>query len=95
MNHPFLKSLESLEIKLDELKSVVECSNKSVLSKEIINNEEFLKIFGISPNTALNWRETGLISYAQINSKIYYKVVDVKNLIDDNYNPVKKNISSE
>lgn len=90
MNHPFLKSLESLEIKLDELKSVVECSNKSVLSKEIINNEEFLKIFSIAPNTAQNWREQGLISYSQINSKIYYRVDDVKGLIEENYKQVKK-----
>lgn len=90
MNHPFLKSLESLEIKLNELKSVVECSNKSVLSKEIINNEEFLKIFSIAPNTAQNWREQGLISYSQINSKIYYRVDDVKGLIEENYKQVKK-----
>lgn len=90
MNHPFLKSLESLEIKLDELKSVVECSNKSVLSKEIINNEEFLKIFSITSKTALNWRETRLISYSQINSKIYYRVDDVKELIEENYKPIKK-----
>ena len=90
MNHPFIKSLESLEVKLDELKKIVEHSNKSVLSKEIINNEEFLKIFSITPNTALNWREQGLISYSQINSKIYYRVDDVKGLIEENYKQVKK-----
>lgn len=90
MNHPFLKCLESFELKLDELKGIVERSNKSVLSKEIINNEEFLKIFSITPNTALNWREQGLISYSQINSKIYYRVDDVKGLIEENYKQVKK-----
>ena len=90
MNHPFIKSLESLEVKLDELKKIVEHSNKSVLSKEIINNEEFLKIFSIAPNTAQNWREQGLISYSQINSKIYYRVDDVKGLIEENYKQVKK-----
>lgn len=90
MNHPFLKSLESFEVKLDELKALVERSNKSVLSKEIINNEEFLKIFGITSNTALNWRDQGLISYSQIKGKIYYKVDDVKGLIDEYYKPVKK-----
>ena len=90
MNHPFLKSLESFEVKLEELKALVERSNKSVLSKEIINNEEFLKIFGITSNTALNWRNQGLISYSQIKGKIYYKVDDVNGLIDEYYKPVKK-----
>ena len=90
MNHPFLKSLESFEVKLDELKAIVECSNKSVLSKEIINNEEFLKIFSITPKTAHNWRVEELIAYSQIKSKIYYRVDDVKGLIDENYKPVKK-----
>jgi hypothetical protein len=90
MNHPFIKSLEGIEVKLDDLKRIVESTNKSVLSKEIINNEEFIKIFNISPNTALNWREQGLISYSQINSKIYYRVDDVKGLIDENYKPIKK-----
>ena len=90
MNHPFIKSLESLEVKLDELKKIVEHSNKSALSKEIINNEEFLKIFSITPHTALNWREKGMISYSQINSKIYYRVDDVKGLIEENYKQVKK-----
>lgn len=90
MNHPFIKSLESLEVKLEELKDIVECSNKSVLSKEIINNEEFQKLFSITAKTSLNWREQGLISYSQINSKIYYRIDDVKELIDANYKPIKK-----
>lgn len=90
MNHPFIKSLESLELKLEELKDIVECSSKSVFSKEIINNDEFQKIFDITPATASNWREQGLISYCQINSKIYYKIDDIKKLIDASYKQVKK-----
>ena len=90
MNHPFIKSLENLEVKLEELKAIVEGSNKSVLSKEIINNIEFQKIFSITAKTTLNWREMGLISYSQINNKIYYRVDDVKGLIEENYKQVKK-----
>lgn len=90
MNHPFVKSLENLEFKITELKEIIENSNKCVLSKEIINNDEFLRLFDITSKTALNWREQGVVSYFQINSKIYYRVEDVQTLIDVHYNPVKK-----
>jgi hypothetical protein len=45
---------------------------------------------GISQKTAQTWRDSGLVSYTQINNKIYYKILDVKGLIEENQHKSSK-----
>ena len=90
MTHPFIENLQKIEQNLEHLIKMISSKEKRYFDKEIIDNDEFQKLFNISQGTASNWRDQGIISYSQINSKIYYKVVDVKKLINDNYKPIKK-----
>jgi len=48
----------------------------------IIDNFRFLDLMGISVKTAQNWRDQGIISYSQINNKIYYRISDIKELLN-------------
>ena len=90
MSHPFQDSLNNIEKRLEELTKLVNKKQEKVFDKVIIDNDEFQRLFKISPGTAANWREKGLIAYSQINNKIVYKIEDINKMLDDNYRPFKK-----
>lgn len=90
MSQPFQESLANIEKRLEELTKAVSKKQERIFDKVIIDNDEFQKLFKISPGTASNWREKGLIAYSQINNKIVYKIEDINKMLDDNYRPFKK-----
>jgi hypothetical protein len=90
MSHPFQNSLNNIEKRLEELTRLVAKKQEKVFDKVIIDNDEFQRLFKISPGTAANWREKGLIAYSQINNKIVYKIEDINKMLNDNYRPFKK-----
>jgi hypothetical protein len=90
MSHPFQESLKNIEQRLEDLTKVINKKQEIIFDKVIIDNDEFQRLFRISPGTAFNWREQGLIAYSQINNKIVYKIVDINKMLDDNYRPFKR-----
>ena len=90
MSHPFQESLSNIEKRLEDLTNLVTNKQERLFDKVIIDNDEFQRLFKISPGTASNWREKGLIAYSQINNKIVYKIDDINKMLDDNYRPFKK-----
>lgn len=51
-------------------------------STEWIDNEVVCQLLGISKRTLQNYRNNGTMAYSQIGYKCYYKVSDVKSLIE-------------
>ena len=90
MSHPFQDSLNNIENRLDELTKLVDKKQEKIFDKVFIDNDDFQKLFKISPGTAANWREKGLIAYSQMNNKIVYKIQDINTMLDNNYRPFKK-----
>ncbi len=90
MSHPFQESLSNIEKRLEDLTNLVTKKQEKLFDKVIIDNDEFQRLFKISPGTAANWREKGLIAYSQINNKIVYKIEDINKMLNDNYRPFKK-----
>jgi hypothetical protein len=90
MSHPFQDSLNGIEKRLEDLTKLITKKQERFFDKVIIDNDEFQRLFKISPGTASNWREKGLIAYSQMNNKIVYKIEDVNKMLDDNYRPFKK-----
>ena len=90
MSHPFQESLSNIEKRLEDLTNLVTNKQERLFDKVIIDNDEFQRLFKISPGTAANWREKGLIAYSQINNKIVYKIQDINTMLDNNYRPFKK-----
>lgn len=80
--HPFMVSLHSLEAKIDELTRAFRIRQIQNAGCILLDNADFIQLFKISAKTAQNWREEGLIEYAQIKGKIYYKLEDVKDFIN-------------
>ena len=73
-----------LMTKLDTIQS--QLSIKADPKKEtFLDNQEFLLLMKISKRTSQTYRDEGFISFSQIGNKIYYRMSDVKKLLDDNY----------
>ena len=83
-------SFNKLEIRLEQLTKLVSKKQEKVIDKMIIDNHEFQRLFKISPGTAANLREQGLIAYSQIKNKIVYRIEDINTLLDNNYRSIKK-----
>lgn len=75
---------EKIQKQLTELTKTLKLSSK-IESLQIIDNAQFIQLMGISQKTAQTWRDSGIVSYTQINNKIYYLLADIKNLLDENY----------
>lgn len=90
MSELLQERLQNIEKRLDELTKILTQKQQKIFEKKIIDNDEFQRLFRISPGTASNWRTQGLIAFSQINNKIIYKIDDVIKLIEDNYRPAKK-----
>jgi 3-methyladenine DNA glycosylase Tag len=56
-----------------------------------LDNQEFMQMMKVSKRTAQHYRDTGVISFSQIGSKIYYKLADVEELLKKHYNKAFKN----
>ena len=50
------------------------------------DNQEFMILMNISKRTAQEWRNKKTILFSQVGNKIYYKLSDIKKLLNDNYN---------
>lgn len=83
--HPFNDSLRKIEDRLDMILKNQKIENLKEHNYYLLDNFEIQKLFKISSRTARNWREEGILPYAHIKGKIYYKLSDVKKIIDENY----------
>lgn len=79
-----LKKIDEVKISLDE---------KQKNPKDVfLDNQEFLQLMNISKRTAQTWRDEGVVSFSQVGSKIYYRMSDVENLLEKNYNKAFKKV---
>jgi hypothetical protein len=75
---------EVLLLKLDNLIAGLN-ENRKLPDDPFFSNDEFMDLMSISVRTSQLWRDQGLISYSQISGKIYFRMSDIKKLLDENY----------
>lgn len=82
--------IESILKRLDEQMTLVvaklKLNEKTDPEDVFFDNQEFIKLMNISKRTAQEWRNKKIIHAIHIGNKIYYKLTDVKKLLNDNYN---------
>jgi hypothetical protein len=81
-SHPIMVSIHSLETKIDQLTREFRVRQIQDPGYILLDNADFIQMFKISAKTAQNWREDGLIEYAQVKGKIYYRLQDIKDFIN-------------
>jgi tetrahydromethanopterin S-methyltransferase subunit G len=86
MNAVILTAQQYQELvnRLDTLNRKLEDKSKTP-EETFLDNQEFIQLMNISKRTAQTWRDEGIVSFSQIGSKIYYRMNDVKKLMDKNY----------
>lgn len=74
-----MKKMEEIESKLDLQK------NKTPLSENWLDNQDVCQTLHISKRTLQHYRDSGLIPFAQIGSKIYYRASDIEEHLKNHY----------
>lgn len=83
------EAFQELVKKMDEIQTKLTAKEKE--PNEIwLDNQEFIQLLKISKRTAQHYRDTGMISFSQVGSKIYYRMNDVEELLKKHYNKAFK-----
>jgi hypothetical protein len=82
--------IENILKRLDEQMTIVVANlklNEKIDPDDVFfDNQEFMHLMNISKRTAQEWRNKKVIEFSQVGNKIYYKLIDIKKLLNDNYN---------
>ena len=82
--------LDKIHSRISELALNVKTKQHLEPQDVFFDNQEFLQLMNISKRTAQVWRDSGYIGYSQMGNKIYYRLIDIQDLLNENYNPKKK-----
>ena len=83
------EAFQELVKKMDEIQTKLTAKEKE--PKEVwLDNQEFIQLLKISKRTAQHYRDTVMISFSQVGSKIYYRMNDVEELLKKHYNKAFK-----
>ena len=87
---PTEEMLDKIHSRISELALNVKTKQHLEPQDVFFDNQEFLQLMNISKRTAQVWRDSGNIGYSQMGNKIYYRLIDIQDLLNENYNPKKK-----
>ena len=87
---PTEEMLDKIHSRISELALNVKTKQYLEPQDVFFDNQEFLQLMNISKRTAQVWRDSGFIGYSQMGNKIYYRLSDIQELLNENYNPKKK-----
>lgn len=74
---------ETLKSDLEEVK--LHLKKIAVPNEAFVNNKKFTKLMNISHRTAQVWRDEGKIGFSQEGKKIYYRLSDVEQFLNDHH----------
>lgn len=73
---------------IKEIKRQIENLNKRpdvLFREEWMDGQDVMLALHISQRTLRTLRVSGKLSYSRINNKLYYKALDIKALLEENY----------
>ena len=65
-------------------------TRKDLALNSWMDNQDVCEVLRISKRTLQVYREKGLIPFARIKHKIFYKPEDIQRFIESNYHPIRK-----
>ncbi len=74
---------EIIKDSLQEMKQHLK--NITSPAEHFVNNDQFVKLMGISSRTAQVWRDENKIGFSQEGKKIYYRMSDIEKFLDKHY----------
>ena len=77
------KLMEPILIRLDNIDNKVQHKNAASIPK-YYRNEDLKKLFGLSNNTIIKYRETGILPYTKLGDIYLYEVAKIEKTLSDN-----------
>ncbi len=86
---PTMSSMKLLiEPIFDRLKNIELAINSKILkesvSKKYYRNADLKSLFGLSPNTIIKYRETGVIPFTRLGDVYLYEATLIERILDNN-----------
>ena len=85
----FYDEAEKILKRLDEQVALIvaklKIGSKSDPEDVFFDNQEFMLLMNTSKRTAQEWRNKKIIEFSQVGNKIYYRLSDIKKLLNENY----------
>jgi len=81
--------LENIQERLNRILLMLETKQRTKPEQVFFDNQEFIQVMNISKRTAQAWRDTGMIAFSQIGSKIYYRLSDILQMLEKYHKPSK------
>ena len=86
----FYDEAEIILKRLDEQVALIvaklKIGSKSNPEDVFFDNQEFMLLINTSKRTAQEWRNKKIIEFSKVGNKIYYRLSDIKKLLNDKYN---------
>ncbi|MDH6306706.1 hypothetical protein M2459_001940 [Parabacteroides sp. PF5-5] len=79
------ESFDSFKKKLEQIASLVPkhpSDNALFIEQEWIENKELAEILNLSPRRLQYLRESGKLSFSSLGKKVYYRISEVKYLLE-------------
>jgi hypothetical protein len=77
------KLLEPLYVKLETIDSKLKLQ-QGVAPKKFYRNEDLKKIFGLSNNTIIKYRQTGVLPYTKLGDIFLYDAAKIDEILSNN-----------
>ena len=78
------EAYEAIQADLKEIKTHVK--KITVPNEAFVDNKQFKELMGISFRTAQTWRDEGKIGFSKEGKKIYYRLSDIEQFLENGYN---------
>lgn len=82
----FMEKFERFQKRVEQ----IALENRYIDKERWLDNQDLCQILHISKRTLQYYRDNGIIPFAQIGAKVYYKASDVEKMLLDNYRPAFK-----
>ncbi len=76
--------IEPILKKLDHIDSVVSNNSSNNSAAKYYRNNDLKRLFGLSNNTIVKYRETGLLPYTKFGEIFLYEVKDIDLILKEN-----------
>jgi hypothetical protein len=76
--------LEPIILKLDYISSNTSLNPSNAKSKKYYRNSDLRNIFGLSSNTIIKYRETGILPFTKLGDIYLYEVKAIENILNEN-----------
>lgn len=74
--------LNQINNTLHDIKLALAEMNMYRFTEQYIDNDHFIQLMNISKRTAQQWRNDGIIPYAQFGKKVYYRLSDLEEIFE-------------